>query len=364
MSCSPDATPLTAELKQAARDLGFSLVGVAPAVAPPGYPRFLDWLNRGFAGEMGYLERRKHAYAHPEGVLPAVKSVVMLGLNYNTPPAKQRRQATVSPVSSGGARVSAYAWGEADYHDLVRKQLKTLSRWLRDRQSDAFVRGIVDTAPLLERDFARLAGLGWFGKNTLLLNKQAGSFFFLAALLTDAILAYDPPHLAHHCGTCTRCLEACPTQAFPEPSVLDATRCISYLTIELKGSIPLELRPAIGDWVFGCDICQDVCPWNRKAPLTEEPQFLPREDLHPANALDLLNISEEEFQARFAKSPLARPGRTGLSRNAAIVLGNTADRSALPALQTAAQQTDPIIREAALWAIERIEQRHPDPADS
>src|SRR5690606_13608172 len=310
---------VTAALKHQAQAAGFGLVGVAPAVRPEGFERLRDWLSRGFAGRMEYLEKRREAYEHPENVLPAVRSVVMLGMNYRT--------ADPPPLLPGQGRVSRYAWGQTDYHDLLRERLRLLSDWLHAQRPGCKTRGVVDTAPLLERDFARLAGLGWLGKNTLLINKRAGSYFFLAGLLTDLVLEYDEPHERHHCGTCTRCLEACPTDAFPEPGVLDATKCISYLTIELKGPIPGPLRSGIGDWLFGCDICQDVCPWNRKAPVAREKAFEPQADLDPANAATLLRMSPQEFDARFRHTPFSRPGRAGLLRNAAIVLGNSGDPS-------------------------------------
>lgn len=353
---------LSNRLKEAAQEIGFDLVGIAPAVTPPGHASFLEWLDRGYAGKMGYLEARREAYAHPSGVMPAVKSVVMLGLTYDTEAARARRRSIDNhrPGDSPAhpARVSAYAWGETDYHDLIRKRLKSLGQFLREQEPTASTRGVVDTAPLLERDFARLAGLGWFGKNTMLINKRKGSYFFLAGLLTNLVLDYDEPHHTQHCGTCTRCLEACPTDAFAAPGVLDATRCLSYLTIELKGSIPEELRPGLGDWLFGCDICQDVCPWNRKSPTTSEPAFQPQADLHPADATALLALDEDAFEKRFRKSPLGRPGRSGLLRNAAIALGNTADETALPSLNRAARDDDPSIQEAANWAIDRIKERH------
>ncbi len=357
-------TELTTDLKAEARRLGFDLVGVAPAVTPPGHPRFLDWLERGFAGEMGYLERRKDAYAHPSGVLPVVKSVVMLGMNYQTRGAGSIPTSSDSPSSpvTFPARVAAYARGGIDYHDLIRGRLKSLARFLHDRVQDCRTRGIVDTAPLLERDFARLAGLGWFGKNTMLLNKRAGSNFFLAGLLTDVILEYDEPHTSHHCGTCTRCLDACPTDAFPEPGVLDATKCISYLTIELKGPIPEPLRAGVGDWLFGCDVCQDVCPWNRKAPASHEPAFQPRSDLDPADAAAIMRMSPEEFDRQFRHTPLARPGRAGLLRNAAIVLGNSGDRNAIPILTAALNHEERLVREAAEWGLARLRpSRTPSP---
>jgi epoxyqueuosine reductase len=250
-------------------------------------------------------------------------------------------------------RVARYAWGE-DYHDVLRRRLSQLLEWLQKEAPGCRGRGVVDTAPLLERDFARRAGLGWFGKNTMLLNKGLGSYFFLGALLLDLELQPDSPHETSHCGTCTACLDACPTKAFPAPGVLDARRCISYLTIELREQIPAELRAAMGDWVFGCDVCQEVCPWNRKAPLTTEPAFQQRPDLEPVDLIELLGLSEEEFRQRFRGTALTRTKRRGMLRNAAIALGNSGDPAALPALQRALTDTEPLIREAAQWAIERI----------
>jgi epoxyqueuosine reductase len=359
----PSQDALTRDLKAEANRLGFDLVGIAPAATPPGYPSFLDWLAKGYAGEMSYMERRKDAYAHPSGVLPAVKSVVMLGMNYSVKsggrePSGERQPTTNSQLSTLNsqlnARIAQYARGSVDYHDLIRDRLKRLANFLHERVPECKTRGVVDTAPLLERDFARLAGLGWFGKNTLLINKRAGSFLFLAGLLTDVVFDYDEPHEKQHCGTCTRCLDACPTDAFPAPGVLDATKCISYLTIELKGPIPEPLRAGIGDWLFGCDICQDVCPWNRKAQPTVEPAFQPQSDLSPADAAAILRMSRDEFTARFKGTPLFRPGYAGLLRNAAIVLGNCGSEIAIPVLMEALSSDEPLVRDAASWALGRL----------
>ncbi|MEX0715592.1 MAG: tRNA epoxyqueuosine(34) reductase QueG [Planctomycetaceae bacterium] len=338
---------LAAGVRERAREVGFDLVGVAPAVAPEGFHDLLDWIERGFAGAMEYIPRRAEAYAHPEHVLAGVRSVVMLAINYRT--------ADPRPPASGEGRVSRYAWGGRDYHDVLREKLAHLADWLHEAVPGCRTRGVVDTAPLLERDFARLAGLGWIGKNTVLIDKRAGSWLFLAALLTDIELEADAPHETAHCGTCTRCLDACPTDAFPRPYVLDARKCIAYLNIELRDRpVPVELREGMGDWLFGCDICQDVCPWNRKAPRGIEPAFIPRRDLNPADARELLRLSEHEFRLRFRGTPLDRPQRAGLLRNAAIVLGNTGDRSAIPALTEALADSEPLIRGAAAWALGRL----------
>lgn len=310
--------PVDASLKprliEFAHGVGFELCGVAPAVASTTLAAFDDWLSRGFAGEMQYLERRRDAYADPARVLAGVRSVIMLGMNYHTgdPPA--------SMPKSG--RIARYAWGTTDYHDLIRGRLRQLAGWLHAQAPGCRTRGVVDTAPLLERDYARLAGLGWFGKNSMLIHKRLGSWLFLAALLTDLELPPDSPHDTAHCGTCTRCLDACPTDAFPEPYVLDATRCISYLTIEHRGAIPGNLQPLMGDWLFGCDACNDVCPWNRKAPRSSEPAFQPQSSLTNADPHEFLRLTREEFDARYGETPLSRPGWEGMRRNAEIVLGN------------------------------------------
>ena len=340
------ARELTLALKAEARRIGFELVGVAPAVSPPGLPKLHEWLRAGFAGEMQYLPRREAAYEHPRHVSPSVRSVVILAINYRTEEPR--------PTEANEGRVARYAWGTADYHDLLREKLRELSDFLHAQRPGCITRGVVDTAPLLERDFARLAGLGWFGKNTMLINKRAGSWLLLAGLLTDLELEADSPHETSHCGTCTRCLDVCPTDAFPEPYVLDARKCISYLTIELKTPIPLELRDGVGEWLFGCDLCQDICPWNRKAPRSDEPAFQPQPDLNPADCVGLLRMTREEFDARFAQTPLARPGFDGLRRNAAIVLGNRGDSSAIPVLIEALQNCAPLVRGAAAWSLGKL----------
>ena len=311
---SAPAADLKSRLQQQAHELGFDLCGVAPAVEPTTLAEFHRWLDRGFAGEMQYLERRRDAYAQPDHVLQGVRSVVMLAMNYRT--------AEPPETEPGQGRVARYAWGTVDYHDLIRDRLRQLAVWLHAEQPDCRTRGVVDTAPLLERDFARLAGLGWFGKNTMLINKHLGSWLFLAALLTDVELPPDSPHHTSHCGTCTRCLDACPTDAFPEPYVLDATRCISYLTIEHRGPIPKELHESVGDWLFGCDICNEVCPWNGKAPVSTKQAFQPNSQLHPADANAILAMTSEEFDRRLGSTPLERPGLEGLQRNARIVVEN------------------------------------------
>ncbi len=336
---------LTEWLKSRATELGFTQAGVCQAVEPPGYQRLSEWLAAGYAGQMDYLADRREAYAHPEHVLEGCRSLLMLAMDYRTSEPR--------PPGPTEGRVSRYAWGAADYHDVIRGRLHTLADELREREPDALVRGVIDTAPLLERDFARLAGLGWVGKHTLLLNRQHGSYFFLAALLTDLQLECDAPHAADHCGTCTACLDACPTGAFPQPYVLDATKCISYLTIELHEQVPVELRPGMGQWVFGCDVCQDVCPWNRRAPESQQPEFQPLENQDPLDLIGLFDLDDAAFRTRFRHTPLWRAHRRGLLRSAAIALGNTRPPEALATLSKAANDEDGVVREAAEWALEQ-----------
>lgn len=349
---TPEAARITGELKAEARRLGFDLCGICSAVSPPGFERFEHWLAAGYAGEMHYLSDRAAAYEHPSHVLEGARSVVLLAMNYRTEePAGEQGE-----IPPGYGRVSRYAWG-TDYHDVIRERLNSLAEWLQRHVPAARVRGVVDTAPLLEREFAQLAGLGWIGKNTLLLNKQLGSWFFLAAILTDVELEYDEPFAADHCGTCRACLDACPTDAFVDAYVLDARRCISYLTIELRESIPNELRNALGDWLFGCDVCQDVCPWNHRAPQTTEPAFQPLDNVNPMELAALFNLDEAAFRARFRHTPLWRAKRRGLLRNAAIVLGNRPNLPANDALIRGLNDEEPLVRGACAWALGKFDDR-------
>ena len=335
---------LTAELKAEARRLGFELVGACPAVSPGGLHHLAQWLEAGYAGQMHYLSDRHEAYGHPRSLLSGARSLLMLGRNYRT--------CEPASVASGSGRISRYAWGR-DYHDRIHEDLKKLVALLQAKVANAAVRGVVDTAPLLEREFAQLAGLGWIGKNTLLLNQQAGSWFFLAALVTDLELEYDAPQGTDHCGTCTACLDACPTDAFVAPYVLDSRKCISYLTIELRSSVPEELRSGLGEWVFGCDVCQDVCPWNHHAPVTQEADFYPQNPSNPLPLLELFDLDDVEFRARFRNTPLWRARRRGLLRNAALVLGNQPHAAAAGALVRGLNDAEPVVRGASAWALGR-----------
>jgi len=332
---SPES--LTAALKCEATRLGFHLVGACPAVSSPGIDRFFDWLAAGYAGEMRYLSERAEAYADRSRVLEGARSILMLGLAYRTEEPQ--------PAQPGEGRISRYAWG-GDYHQVVRAKLHALAELHRRLSPEGGVRGVVDTAPLLEREYAQLAGLGWIGKNTLLLNREHGSWFFLAALLTTEVLSYDEPHGQDHCGTCRACLDACPTGALVGPYQLDARRCISYLTIELRGPVPPELREGVGDWLFGCDACQEVCPWNRRSTTRGDAVFAPNPGNDPADLAALFKLDEAAFRERFRATPLWRAKRRGMLRNAAIVLGNRRHEGALVALRaTLAAESDPAVRE-------------------
>jgi epoxyqueuosine reductase len=342
-----NAGSLTEVIESQAKQLGFSLVGFCPAIQPTGIAHLSEWLALGYAGEMDYLAERRTAYEHPRHVLDGVRSIVMLGLPYSG--------ASGQTPAAGQGRVSRYAWSGADYHDVIHDKLKRLVAVLLESAPAARARGVVDTAPLLEREFAQLAGLGWIGKNTLLINKPAGSYFFLAALLTDVTLVYDEAFSADHCGTCRACLDACPTQAFVQPYVLDASRCISYLTIEHKSPIARDLRPGIGEWLFGCDVCQDVCPWNHKAADAEHSTAVAAAlSMKLLDLIELFELNDDAFRQSFRHTPMWRPKRRGILRNAAIVLGNQRAVAAIPALTRGLCDSEPLIRGASAWALGQI----------
>ena len=349
--------PLVDRLRAEAAARGFTLFGVAPATDADGFGRFERWLDAGYAGEMTYLHKHREQRRNPAAVVAGVRSVVMLGMEYSSGMGfvgygVSEDGTTPHPIPDTRGRVAAYAQGP-DYHRLVWDHLNALAAWLTTEVPGSYAHGTCDSAPLLERDFARRAGLGWFGKNTMLINTRRGSFFFLAGLLTTVELPPSTPHTGSHCGTCTACLDACPTHAFPEPGVLDATKCVSYLTIELRGPIPEELRPKVGDWLFGCDVCQEVCPWNRDRGVRGT-GFPGSPDLAALDPVELLTLTAGEFKRRFAGTSLLRTRRTGLLRNACVVLGNTGDERALPALEKATADADGVIAEAATWAVGRI----------
>jgi epoxyqueuosine reductase len=332
---------LAAAVKDEARRLGFDAVAIGPAAPPSHGAAFERWLDDGCAGSMDYLERTRQDRLDPARLLPGARAAVAVALSYNT-----RR---ASP-HAGGMRVARYAGG-ADYHDVMRPRLHALARFIESAGGpDVKSRAAVDTSALLERDLAARAGLGWFGKNTNLLSASLGSWFFIGIVLTTAEPAFDEA-VADRCGTCTACLDACPTRAFTAPYVLDARRCISYLTIEHRGPIDEPLRPLVGEWGFGCDVCQDVCPWNAKATPATDRAFAPTD---PPAAETLLALDEAAFRERYRRTALWRARRSGLLRNAAIVAGNQRDATAAPALRSALSDDDPDVRDAAAWALSRF----------
>ena len=336
---------MKADLLAFAEQLGFDGCRVAPCVDPPHAEEFRAWLADGRAGEMSWLERNQHRRTNPQEVLPGTKSIVVLAMNYWTGEA--------SPPAPATGRIARYAWGD-DYHDVIGKKLRVLDDWLTARGGRQ--RHYTDTGPVLERDFAALAGVGWHGKSTMLIHPKLGTWFFLAEILTTLDLAPDAP-LPDRCGRCTRCIDACPTQAITAPHRLDARRCISYLTIELKGSIPEDLRPLIGDRIYGCDDCLDACPWNRFASASRESAFAARPFVHGMSLRDFLSLDDDAFRTLFRKSPIKRIKRRGFLRNVCVALGNVGTADDLPALARAAQDPEPLIAEHAQWAIRRIAER-------
>ena len=329
---------LAMRIKEAGRRLGFDRVAVGSAAPPEHVAAFDRWLDAGHAGTMSYLERGREKRADPARVLPGARSVVACALGYY-----QGREA------DGPPGVARYAWGD-DYHDVIEPRLRSLCDLITALAPGAESRAYVDTGPLLERDLAARAGLGWVGKNTMLLHPDLGSFFFIGLVLTTAELEADAS-LPDRCGSCTRCLDACPTGAFLDPYVLDARRCIAYLTIEHRGPISAELRSGVGAWMFGCDDCQSVCPWNGRAPVTTEPAFGPRRH---ASAIELLDLGETEYRETFRGSPLKRARREGLARNAAIALGNEGTLADVPALARALGHVEAAVRGHAAWALGRL----------
>ncbi|MGI9176788.1 MAG: tRNA epoxyqueuosine(34) reductase QueG [Pirellulales bacterium] len=341
-----DAVAVAAGLRQESLRLGFARIGIAAVTEPPHHEAFRDWLARGLAGPTAeWLARHEPLRRSAAAILEGVRSVVMLATDHAVGPS------TVAP-GQGRGRVARYAWGD-DYHDLLRDRVNLLGAWLEDRVPGCRTRGVVDSAPIAERDFAWLGGLGWFGKNTMLIDRTAGSYFLLSALVTDLSLPADEPLQTDHCGTCTACLDACPTGALPEPRVLDASRCIGALTVEHRGPIPADLRAGMGDWIFGCDICNEVCPWHRHAPGSDEPTFQPRDGQATLSLAELLRLDDHGFRARFKGSALKRAKRTGLLRSAAIALGNRPDLAGFAALEAALHDAEPVIRAAAAWALGR-----------
>lgn len=365
-------TDLSTRIKRFARAAGFDLCGIAPVRDFGELQVFPAWIAEGKHGEMKYMEARDDAgdlkRAALARVAPWARSVIVCAINYNTTHPYSTQYA--HPEDAGRGWISRYAWSREDYHESILRRLKQLENELRTQleatghwaSDTGHLCSYVDTGPLVERVYAKYAGIGWIGKNTCIINQKLGSWLFLGVILTslDFIndnLTADLP-APDRCGSCTSCITACPTQAIIAPGELDARLCISYLTIEKRGELPDELRAGIGRHVFGCDICQDVCPWNRKAPTTSAPEFQPREGLvNPA--LDwLAEMRPEEFREVFRGSPVRRAKLSGLRRNAVVAMGNSGDRTFIPTLKKLGEDADAVVAEHARWAAERLDSDH------
>jgi epoxyqueuosine reductase len=347
---------ISALVKQTAHHAGFELAGIAPVREFAELNHFPHWIEAGHAGEMKYLEARDESGQLKRSSLrstaPWARSVIVCAINYNT-----AHPYSTQVGDSERGWISRYAWSREDYHEAVMRRLRSVEQQVqedtRDRTPALETRCYVDTGPLVERVYAKYAGVGWIGKNTCILNQKLGSWLFLGVILTSLELEVDLP-APDRCGTCTRCIDACPTAAFIAPYELDSNKCIAYLTIEKRGAIPEEMREGIGRHVFGCDICQDVCPWNRKAPVTGAEEFQAREGLVNPALEWLAEMSAEEFREKFRGSPIRRTKRSGLRRNAAIAVGNSGDRKFLPLLERLTVDGDSVVAESAIWAAEKL----------
>lgn len=348
-----DLERLTMDLKRKAIELGFQDCAITQPDMTSEKSHLREWLSHNYHGEMGFLAEHFEKRIDPTLLVPGTTRVIMLRMDY-LPSDIRTLDVLANPNK---AYVARYALGR-DYHKLIRKRIKHLGEWLSDQcEEQVKFRPFVDSAPVLERPLAKDAGLGWIGKHTLLLNRSAGSWFFLGSLFTNIALPLDEPLKDTHCGSCTACLDVCPTQAFPTPYTLDARRCISYLTIEFKGSIPLELRPLMGNRIFGCDDCQLICPWNRFAKHTEESDFKPRHQLDDVDLLTLFSWNEVTFLDKTQGSAIRRTGFIGWQRNIAVALGNSKGGQDIEAALEASinhSTTDPLVKEHALWALNRL----------
>ena len=351
-----DVSHISTVVKQAASDAGFELSGIAPVDDFPELERFSEWIEAGHAAEMKYLEARDHngtlKRASLKTAVPWARSVIVCAINYNT---AQPYSTEVQDAERGW--ISRYAWAQEDYHDGVLRRLRVVESQLKQAAGDVRTWCYVDTGPLVERVYARYAGIGWTGKNTCTINQEMGSWLFLGVILTSLELTPDFP-APDRCGTCMRCIDACPTDALIAPYQLDSNRCIAYLTIEKRGSIAEELRERMGRHLYGCDICQDVCPWNRRAPATTTPEFQPREGLFNPALAWIAKMTTDEFRTLFRGSPVKRAKLAGLKRNALIAIGNSGDKRLIPMVEELLHSDDPVLAETAEWTLNRLQGSH------
>ncbi len=342
---------LISAIKNEARRLGFQLVGVTTPDPPSHLQVYEQWLAAGHQAGMAWLgtEHNRQRRANPRLILPECQSILVVGMAYSSPP-------PTPPAKRGEIGcVASYAWGD-DYHEVFPERLRAIVAFIETRVGHPVPnRWYTDTGPILERDLAQRAGLGWIGKNTCLINPRAGSYFLLAEILLGLELPPDEPFISDHCGSCRRCIEACPTSCILPNRTIDANRCISYLTIELKDAVPVDLRPQMGNWIFGCDICQQVCPWNQRfALLCEEPRFAPRPEVDGSSLKDELALAPQEFNRKFKGNPVKRTKRRGYLRNIAVALGNGQNPASIPALSQALADPEPLVRTHAAWALGQI----------
>ena len=335
-------------LKEKALELGFHLIGITPAVRLSEAEYYRQWLARGFVGEMSYMTRNVDKREDPRRLFPPGRSIIVCGISYHSSPSSRRE-----PSSPLQGNISRYARGD-DYHFILKNKLYELLEFIRKESTlPVEAKVCVDTAPLLEKLYGMSAGVGWMGKHGCLINQHYGSWIFLGEILVNLELEYDSPAL-DRCGSCTRCLEACPTGALIAPRILDARRCISYLTIELKHSIPETFRSAIGNRVFGCDRCQEVCPWNQQAEAPGHPSFFPREDLHAPELKWLYSLSPDSFSKTFANSVIKRTKLHGLLRNTTVAIGKSGDSMFIPLLRNFYDRSEPLLQEHITWALQQL----------
>lgn len=339
---------ITDVIKKEGYKIGFDLIGVAPVDDYPESQFYKKWLDKGFEATMSYMSKNPEKRKDVRNIMPNARSVISCALNYNSD-----HPYSVSQKNTNKGWIARYAWGD-DYHEVMKVKLNRLKGFIEENTGDVDSLTYVDTGPVLERMYSKYSGIGWIGKNTCTINQNIGSWFFLGEIITNMELEYDGC-VSDRCGTCTRCIDECPTEAIRKPYVLDSSRCISYFTIENKNEIPYKYREAVGRNVFGCDICQDVCPWNSKAHNTTDASFLPRDGLYQPDLRYLLGLDQENFSTVFKNSPVKRTKRRGLIRNVLVAIGNTESSEYLDLVNSFIKDEDPLIRRHAIWALWKIQ---------